>query len=118
MDSAAPEPLVVVSPWSGFYLTQLAAKGCNRTLATALQAQHQRPSSLLDRFHSLTHPNAEASSSRSAPFLDHRICWLLFMRRLTRKFSVPSVIDGFYDNGYQIWSLTGAWRMGLGVVLR
>jgi hypothetical protein len=31
--------------------------------------------------------------SRSAPFLDHRICWLLFMRRLTRKFAVPSVID-------------------------
>ena len=32
-------------------------------------------------------------SSKSAPVRDHRIGWDLFMRRLTRKFAVPSVID-------------------------
>src|SRR5215218_6050892 len=32
-------------------------------------------------------------SRRSAPLRDHRICWDLFMRRLTRKLAVPSVID-------------------------
>src|SRR3954463_2209663 len=32
-------------------------------------------------------------SRRSAPLRDHRICWNLFMRRLTRKLAVPSVID-------------------------
>ena len=30
---------------------------------------------------------------RSAPRRDHRICCDLFMRRLTRKLAVPSVID-------------------------
>jgi hypothetical protein len=33
--AVAPEPLVVVSPWSGFYLAQPAVKTCNRTLITA-----------------------------------------------------------------------------------
>src|SRR4051812_17130138 len=32
-------------------------------------------------------------SRRSAPLRDHRICWDLFMRRLTRKLAVPSVIE-------------------------
>ena len=32
-------------------------------------------------------------SRRSAPRRDHRICCDLFMRRLTRKLAVPSVID-------------------------
>jgi hypothetical protein len=32
-------------------------------------------------------------SSRSAPRRDHRIFCDLFMRRFTRKFAVPSVID-------------------------
>jgi IS6 family transposase len=38
-------------------------------------------------------PAQRTWSRRSAPLRDHRICWDLFMRWLTRKLAVPSVID-------------------------
>src|SRR5688500_10351075 len=38
-------------------------------------------------------PAQRTWSRRSAPRRDHRICWDLFMRRLTRKLAVPSVSD-------------------------